>query len=31
MKFSRAWAMPTADTFDCKPIGDFVRRHICMA
>jgi hypothetical protein len=19
--------MPTADTFECKPIGDFVRRH----
>lgn len=28
MKFSRAWAMPTADTFDCKPIGDFVRRYL---
>ena len=24
----RTWAMPTADTFDCKPIGDFVRRHL---
>ncbi len=20
--------MPTTDTFDCKPIGDFVRRHL---
>lgn len=20
--------MPTADTFDCQPIGDFVRRHL---
>ncbi len=28
MKFSRSWAMPTADTFDCQPIGDFVRRHL---
>lgn len=28
MKWSRAWAMPTADTFGCKPIGDFVRRHL---
>jgi hypothetical protein len=28
MKFSRAWAMPTADTFDCKPIGEFVRRYL---
>lgn len=28
MIFSRAWAMPTANTFDCKPIGDFVRRHL---
>ena len=22
----RTWAMPTADTFKCKPIGEFVRR-----
>lgn len=28
MKFSRSWAMPTADTFDCKPIGDFVRHYL---
>lgn len=28
MKFSRAWAMPTADTFDCPPIGDFVRKYL---
>lgn len=28
MDFSRAWAMPTADTFECKPIGDFVLRHL---
>lgn len=28
MKFSRAWAMPTADTFDCRPIGDFVRSYL---
>lgn len=25
---SRQWAMPTPDTFDCKPIGDFVRRYL---
>lgn len=24
----RAWAMPSADTFDVKPIGDFVRRYL---
>lgn len=28
MKFSRSWAMPSADTFDCKPMGEFVRRHL---
>lgn len=28
VKFSRSWAMPTSDTFDCQPIGDFVRRHL---
>jgi hypothetical protein len=28
VKFSRAWAMPTADTFDCKPIGGFVRSYL---
>lgn len=28
MKFSRAWAMPTRDTFDCEPIGAFVARHL---
>lgn len=28
MKFARAWAMPTADTFDCKPMGDFVRQYL---
>lgn len=28
MKFSREWAMPTSDTFDCKPIGEFVRRYL---
>lgn len=27
-KFSRAWSMPSADTFDCKPIGDFVRSYL---
>lgn len=28
VKFSRAWAMPSADTFDVRPIGDLVRRHL---
>lgn len=28
MKFSRTWAMPSADTFSVKPIGDFVRRYL---
>jgi len=28
MEMSRVWAMPTKDTFDCKPIGEFVRRHM---
>lgn len=28
MKLSRAWAMPTADTFDCPPIGDLVRKYL---
>lgn len=27
-KFSRVWAMPNADTFQCKPIGEFVKRHL---
>lgn len=26
-KMSRVWAMPNADTFSVKPIGDFVRRY----
>ncbi len=28
MKFSRKWAMPSADTFSIKPIGDFVKKHL---
>lgn len=28
MHFSRAWAMPTADTFDCQPIKEFVSRYL---
>lgn len=28
MKFSRHWAMPSANTFDVPPIGDFVRRYL---
>ena len=27
-KFSRTWAMPASDTFDCKPIAEFVRRYL---
>lgn len=28
MKFSREWAMPSADTFDVKPIARFVSRYL---
>ena len=28
MKFSRAWAMPSADTFSIPPIEDFIQRHM---
>lgn len=28
MKFTRVWAMPASDTFDCKPIGEFVRGYL---
>lgn len=28
MIFSRQWAMPNADTFSVKPIGDFVQRYL---
>jgi hypothetical protein len=28
IKFSRHWAMPSADTFSIKPIGEFVNRHL---
>lgn len=28
MIFSREWAMPNADTFSVKPIGEFVRRYL---
>lgn len=28
MIFSRAWAMPNADTFSIKPIGEFVQRYL---
>ncbi len=27
MKFSRHWAMPNAETFSIKPIGEFVQRY----
>ena len=26
--FTREWAMPSADTFSIKPIGEFVKRYI---
>ena len=28
MRMQRIWAMPAKDTFDCQPIGDFVRRYL---
>lgn len=28
MKFSRMWAMPSSETFDIPPIGDFVKRYL---
>ena len=28
MKFTRTWAMPNADTFSVKPIGEFVNRYL---
>lgn len=28
VRFSRSWAMPTSDTFDCKPIEEFVKRYL---
>jgi hypothetical protein len=28
MIFSRTWAMPASDTFDCKPMAEFVRRYL---
>ena len=28
MKINRVWAMPTADTFDCAPMGELVRRYL---
>src|SRR5689334_16593750 len=27
-RFSRVWAMPSSDTFDCKPIGELVKRYL---
>lgn len=27
-RISRVWAMPSLNTFDCKPIAEFVRRYI---
>ena len=31
MKFSRIWAMPSADTFSVPPIGDMVQRYLATA
>lgn len=28
LKFSRVWAMPNPNTFEVKPIGDFVQRYL---
>lgn len=28
MEFSRTWAMPNSDTFEIKPIGDFVKKYL---
>jgi len=28
MKIERLWAMPSANTFECQPIGDFVRKYL---
>lgn len=28
MKMSRKWAMPASDTFDCPPIGEFVKSYL---
>ena len=28
IQMSRVWAMPTSDTFDCPPIGEFVRKYL---
>jgi len=28
MLFTRHWGMPSGDTFDCEPIGGFVRKYL---
>jgi len=28
IKFTRAWGMPTPDTFDCEPIKGFVQKYL---
>jgi len=30
-RMTRVWAMPTSDTFNCPPIGDFVKRYLRQA
>jgi hypothetical protein len=31
MNIERVWAMPTIDTFDCKPIGALVKRYLAQS
>jgi len=31
VKFTRTWAMPNADTFSVKPIGEFVKRYLAQS
>ena len=31
MIMNRVWAMPSRDTFDCKPIGAFVQRYLAQS
>ena len=31
VEMRRVWAMPSSDTFDCQPIGEFVQRYLSPA
>jgi len=31
MNIARVWAMPVSDTFDCRPIGEMVKRYLLTA